>query len=246
MEKTFACDECDKKFATDYRLRYHKKAHKDPLVCEHCNRTFELRALFRVHMQKHTGTLPFTCDKCGKGFGIKSLYLDHQKRHNRELTHFCSVCQKGYPTYDGLKYHMKRHKGETNHFCKYCNMGFDTNRACRDHERSHIPEMSSANQYCIECKEEFPASQFKYHMKIHGPNKYFCKYCQLGFKTHRVMIEHEMIHVASEKTHNNDDQFSTTSFPQVQVPMITVDNLPPASSIVPLLVDESFSSYMTL
>jgi len=83
IESEFPCDDCDREFDSDFKLKKH--------ALQHSNR--------------------FTCDVCQKGFQSSSTLKNHKNIHLDEKPFKCEICEKEFTQAGNLKTHMIRHHG---------------------------------------------------------------------------------------------------------------------------------------
>lgn len=81
--KTLQCEYCKKKFKTLYNLNMHlstdhTESEKLTYLCDICSRTFEMRLLMLLHMNKHEKGC-YKCTKCDETFDTKTDRLRHRK-----------------------------------------------------------------------------------------------------------------------------------------------------------------------
>lgn len=83
-EKTFECDQCDKKFKLFVRYRKHLWCHNTNLsfVCQVCSKAFKMKKYLKLHMAIHDEP-KIHCRICDATFHFKSVRRAHEKaRHN--------------------------------------------------------------------------------------------------------------------------------------------------------------------
>jgi len=83
--RLFKCDQCDKTFTEQAKLKRHHLVHTGErrFECpfENCGRRFSLAFNLTTHMRIHTGDKPFKCDTCGKSFAQSANLKQHKKTH---------------------------------------------------------------------------------------------------------------------------------------------------------------------
>lgn len=85
QEKSYQCQQCDKRYKTPGALLTHVRyTHEDkrPFPCNVCFKAFHTKVILQNHMRTHTGERPFSCTVCGRAFGSKSILKTHMKTHD--------------------------------------------------------------------------------------------------------------------------------------------------------------------
>ncbi|XP_026321390.1 zinc finger protein 2-like isoform X2 [Hyposmocoma kahamanoa] len=85
--RAYKCPYCPKAFKTSVQLAGHKNSHTKPFACQHCNRPFASLYQLRVHTETHArqNNLKFSCSMCGASYARAFALKDHIKQvHNRD------------------------------------------------------------------------------------------------------------------------------------------------------------------
>lgn len=188
------CSDCGKIFKSYYSYMYHiakehkpgewykrkKLSDKGNFDCEHCDRKFTSKQLYKRHIKLHDPDNPNICETCGKLCSDKHTLASHMVCH-QEKTLKCDVCGKLVDTVSNLEKHMRFHTGERPYKCSYCDERFITSSNVRSHERSHLNKIYT----CSECNKVYKSDRtFKKHLRTHNPNVFYdCEYCKQRFKT---------------------------------------------------------------
>lgn len=110
--KPYSCDMCEKKFYTEYNLRFHKKIHSKftKEKCHFCGRIVKSRKLLVVHIRKHIGATPHSCQLCNQAF-----YSQLKLKHHMNLYHggnfLCKICKHVSVSKNELKIHVSKMHG---------------------------------------------------------------------------------------------------------------------------------------
>ncbi|XP_030041308.2 zinc finger protein 354C [Manduca sexta] len=113
-ERPFQCHECPAAYTSYSALVRHVKKHSDEqYICDHCQRSFKMKAALVAHMDTHRAVRKFGCDLCERRFAQKQALQLHVDRVHRNLPppHACQICPKRYPRMSLLKTHMKNEHG---------------------------------------------------------------------------------------------------------------------------------------
>ena len=120
-EKSFACSQCDEKFALESDLNAHFRFHASYIhtgekhfVCEICGEDFAQKTLLENHVLLHKGHNNknlLACSDCDMKFGCRSDLTVHRRIHGNKFS--CDKCEKTFAVKSYLSAHMKRiHTGE--------------------------------------------------------------------------------------------------------------------------------------
>ncbi|CAH0552638.1 unnamed protein product [Brassicogethes aeneus] len=82
------CSECKKKFPTKATLINHLKDHGivyKNFTCDDCGKKYNSQYDFKVHLRNHTGMRPYICEICNKSFTDPRSFKKHEKIHTGVL-----------------------------------------------------------------------------------------------------------------------------------------------------------------
>ncbi|XP_075214558.1 uncharacterized protein LOC142320541 [Lycorma delicatula] len=114
VKKTFACQICNKVFASKSNLERHGVVHSDvkPFQCVECKRMFSRRVHLERHKFLHMDQKPFNCEVCKKGFTQKTHLEKHQYVHTGVKPFECLICKKSFARKESLNRHKGIHANE--------------------------------------------------------------------------------------------------------------------------------------
>ena len=164
------CPYCD--FAADSEAaieRHLRKAHSEDgkaFACEHCGKSFALKANLDLHVKTHNLDKPFGCDKCDKRYKQRNSLREHVLKSHDNISKFmCSTCFEKFPSRHLLKSHERTHTGEQGYVCDDCGVAFAGKQALEHHMSKH-----------------------------NGQYNYVCPHCQKGYNCKTVFYEHTLTH----------------------------------------------------
>lgn len=170
-ERSFPCDDCEKRFKSSSNLMQHRKVHlaEKPYQCPLCSKSFS----FKSNLQKHQGKSrcrrppgePIQCHVCQKIFKKEFLLKSHLRRHDTERPFSCEQCDMKFKYKSTLIRHLQIHNGERPFPCPNCDKSF-----------THL-------------------GLLKPHLRIHtGEKPYECEICQKSFAHKHNMQRHKLRH----------------------------------------------------
>ena len=138
-EKSFACNQGDKKFQLNNQLTNHKNivhnnGQRAMFVCETCGKEYTRRAQMIEHSRIHTKDLQFSCEICNKNFHVERLLTIHMRIHNK--TFECKECGKCFDSKRNLKRHTNFHEGIKDFHCDACAKAYSSAISLKRHMES--------------------------------------------------------------------------------------------------------------
>merc|ERR1712228_23375 len=166
----FPCNQCQKSFAFNYRLKRH---------------------ILTVHTPNKDK--PFQCSyNCGYATARKYSLSEHEKSHKNERNEKCPHCGARFNQYQQLKRHIANIH-ERNHKCPHCDRGFGSARYLNIHI-SKVHKSTKDKVYkCRYCR-------FKHHKKhkvekhelVHNAERPFeCDVCFKKFRRNHDVVLHK-------------------------------------------------------
>lgn len=112
LRERYRCNLCGATFAGRPTLRDHiQYAHKAPLMCSVCNKTFKSKEGLNGHEKQHRGEGNYKCHICDRVFLTKSHLDGHQNSHLKAKPYACAKCNKKYGYKSSLLEHVKHCSG---------------------------------------------------------------------------------------------------------------------------------------
>jgi len=141
FKKPFACDACDKTFASGSCLRKHSWVHRDSTKykCDICDKVLSCLETLKRHMMCHSGEKPFVCQQCSRAFCTASELSSHEERHNYVGNFKCTTCDVTFVNSKTLKNHMRRkHMNlDQTYNCQQCSKCFNYKFSLNKHMKTH-------------------------------------------------------------------------------------------------------------
>ena len=188
----YLCPVCDKRFASKYYLKLHKKIHTgDFYLCSQCDKSYSFQSSLIQHMNIHAGK--YKCVECGKCCHSNRALIQHRQSHSVEKLFECSFCGKRLATSRAFVVHMTVHTGKKRNKRpmseKVSSESASLNSRMRDHGDEESYNYSLSNN---------TFSQGSDLQQVEGNiNKpYQCSYCWKPFETDILLERHLRIHTA--------------------------------------------------
>lgn len=137
--RPYICEICNKTFAIQWDLTFHKRVHTDLYSCQHCGKCFSAPSKLQRHIRIHTGERPFICSvkDCGRSFSDKRNLIGHQITHTNIRKFTCDVCKRSYKTKSQLKDHMQAHSKNPAFKCTDCGKSYKWKTNLLIHMKKH-------------------------------------------------------------------------------------------------------------
>ena len=81
-----------------------------PYTCQYCQRQYDNRRRYEIHVRHHTGETPFKCHICPKGFRDDRKLKLHVARHTGMLPNKCHLCPRSFEGPNSLQKHLLAHE----------------------------------------------------------------------------------------------------------------------------------------
>ena len=189
-----SCEECDKIFANNDKLKEHMRSEHLEKPCDICGRVFQnLKNHQRyVHGKFETKSTNIQCESCGKVYSTRKALKEHKnKAHDPSQQLPCDKgCDKVFHNKVTLKDHIRQVHSKKP--CTICGKMFNE-QMLKNHMNSIHTEDHLKPFICHICHKGFASKQhLNTHMNIHtGVKPHVCKYCGKGFADSGNMRMHE-------------------------------------------------------
>ena len=199
---TVHCQECDKKFITQFPCQGpQSRAEQQLFRCDLCGISFEVLHDLIAHVTKHVVDSNKICNTCGLQTHLdkeQSNSIDANSesndQNNDQVTNFhCVVCDEEIETKRELKIHMQYHS-ERVFKCSKCPKAFYSDNRLQIHMLHHT---NYKQLKCLTCKMRFTqASSLERHKLIHsGRSKHMCDLCGAQFIQLYALKRHMLVHL---------------------------------------------------
>ncbi|CAG2104990.1 unnamed protein product [Medioppia subpectinata] len=187
--KSYECNECDKKYVTIHQLRAHQKYHKTDrtrhrrihkgeensidvrLKCSACGLICHSKTHYTAHQRIHTGEKPFVCETCGKTFRQIAQLNQHRIVHTELRPFSCNLCDRTFRCRSNLRLHLDHHNGQRRHQCTHCDQKFFSYPNMLKHiRRKHLGLLPFKCLLC-ENKSFCEKQELESHMRMHSGEK---------------------------------------------------------------------------
>ncbi|XP_044731719.1 zinc finger protein 501-like [Chrysoperla carnea] len=117
------CNICGHAMRTLKELRTHLLIHtgERPYACDQCDKTYHRDDRLKDHISRiHLNKRKYQCTFCSHAFFTKRMFVHHVRRHTGEKPHKCEVCDKRFIQKVALKIHLKTHTNSRENFNVSC------------------------------------------------------------------------------------------------------------------------------
>ncbi|KAJ0176336.1 hypothetical protein K1T71_008510 [Dendrolimus kikuchii] len=171
-------------------------------TCQYCQKVFNRKFNFKIHLKRHLGERDWPCPTCGVQQITRNLADKHCAAKTRKL---CPVsgCGKSYTTITNLNTHLRVHNGEKPFKCNDCGKGFASKTRLGDHLRIHTGEKP---YICPVCGKQFTTNRLTVHMWTHADaasRPHVCQRpgCSKRFSTKTALQLHGSVHAGAAQAH---------------------------------------------
>ena len=201
-EKTFLCQFCEEKFASNQlRNKHQNLAHTKRFPCDQCDKVFSEKSRLQVHYRIHNGEKPYVCEDCGFSCTQKDNLrihkeFKHPKTGRQEKKFKCNICSATFLTHGNLKRHELTHTNQKEYVCETCGKCFRDPGTLRQHTFSH----GTPDYLCDICDQKFTSPLYlsRHMVRVHptdGVQPLTCGICHKGFSLKHQLEEHiEYVH----------------------------------------------------
>ncbi|XP_063427468.1 zinc finger protein 585A-like [Mytilus trossulus] len=146
----------------------HKQEDKS-FHCNQCNKKCRSLKSLNNHRKIHTAGKIYSCSLCGEIFPKNYLLKEHMITHNAKCE--CVVCGKSFNQQIKLKRHMSIHKRNKSHICSMCNKAFSDKRSKERHMLIACPKLPKNNSVVQHFKTHKGIWPYAYLYKKGNENK---------------------------------------------------------------------------
>lgn len=202
-EKRFQCDQCPKRYLTEFLLGQHKLSHQNLKneKCEFCSFATNAPYDLKNHIKRiHQASKDYVCPEkdCGKAFKRRCDMENHRKSVHSTVKVYvkCPTCDV-IVLEKGLQSHMiNRHSEkalERPHVCQICGKSERYEKNLKRHyEAVHEPSDRGVTYQCPECpqmfyrRRELTAHSFEHFSgRVHQ-----CDECGNKYKSKKELTNH--------------------------------------------------------
>uniref|UniRef100_A0A6P7GII1 Zinc finger protein 724-like n=1 Tax=Diabrotica virgifera virgifera TaxID=50390 RepID=A0A6P7GII1_DIAVI len=195
--KVPSCAECGLTFTNKYMQKRHfdnVHSNKDKkYACDICNRSFASMVYLNAHKRYHSGDRPHVCSFCGKGYITASDLYHHEKIHANKRNYRCEICPKAFNTSSDLyKHKMCVHmdRSQWKYTCDVCDKKFPLKINLDSHRKTHTGERNFPCHLCD--RKCINMSVLKRHIITHSHFYPFrCEICDQGYKFQKSLDIHK-------------------------------------------------------
>lgn len=222
VDEGSVCNFCGKTFkSVGYLARHISKAHEEvKYACEQCNKCFATEIALESHKAKHASEnapaekrnfVPCKCDRCDEEIRTNRKFILHQAFHEYGHREMCKVpsCHETFPDLETREQHMQ--ENHTVYKCNQCNKRFYVLKNFKLHSIAHewnnLPPPDHPNM-CRLC--DFEAEEHE-ALKVHVVSKHHVSLCFCGevFANKTILYSHQLVHETDNLTANKAIKLTT-------------------------------------
>ncbi|KAF2878997.1 hypothetical protein ILUMI_27179 [Ignelater luminosus] len=196
--KRFVCTKCNKSYNFKSHFDVHLKSHifKKLFSCPVCEKDFSQEKYLQSHAMLHTAQAgSYQCHICLKYLSASTALKRHYRTHTGEKPYVCACCDKQFAQKIQLNVHMRTHTGQKPFKCDICHAEFSQKSHLLGHVRIHTGEKPYK---CEKCPKRFRKSYaLRIHQHSHSIKPFQCKACNFLFKDAGVFERHVNKHLVS-------------------------------------------------
>ncbi|XP_063702381.1 zinc finger and SCAN domain-containing protein 10-like [Culicoides brevitarsis] len=170
-----------------------RKRLKRPKNCFTCAFCSETFENYPLLQRHERSTHKYICDYCGREYTVKLNLKMHMFREHKGIKTYCIEC--GISTTD-LKEHMKKHENDPTYICDICGKEMRGKQKINNHmNRSH--KSVFARFFCQFCDVGFKyMADLNEHMIKHDPDRkdHKCHICEKAYKRKNELKRHLQSH----------------------------------------------------
>ncbi|XP_072746124.1 uncharacterized protein [Anoplolepis gracilipes] len=166
-------------------------------MCEKCDKQFESKQEYELHMRVAHELQKFTCNVCNKEFTNQSNLKMHMTTHKQTKPNKgfpCDICGKVLNHPSSVVYHKEaEHNNGRRFVCNKCNRSFKHKQLLQRHQLVHSDDRPFI---CKSCNASFKTkANLINHQSTHtGEKKYFCDRCNQQFAHKTSLTLHQRWH----------------------------------------------------
>ncbi|XP_029164724.1 zinc finger protein 567-like isoform X2 [Nylanderia fulva] len=166
-------------------------------MCERCDKHFESKQEYELHMKLVHELQRFTCNVCNKAFTNQSNLTMHMATHEQTKSNKgfpCDICGKVLNHPSSVVYHKEaEHNNGRRFVCNKCNRSFKHKQLLQRHQLVHSDDRPYV---CKSCSASFKTkANLINHQSTHtGEKRYYCERCNQQFAHKTSLTLHQRWH----------------------------------------------------